>query len=142
MMWLIHQTRNSRASRSGSLKLSQLASLDFGAKYLSTFNKRKPGSLKPPAPTHRSVEICRNWTPQSIRCGLVGMKCGMTQTWTQWGEHVALTVVEVQDLQVVQVKTEEFEGFNALQLGGGWQKRKRLGRTMLGQFTSRNLPFK
>jgi len=55
---------------------------------------------------------------------------------------VPLTVVEIQDLQVVQVKTEEQEGFSALQLGGGWQKRKRLSPTQIGQFTSRSLSLK
>ncbi|KAL1515571.1 hypothetical protein AB1Y20_002191 [Prymnesium parvum] len=70
------------------------------------------------------------------------MKCGMTQAWTVWGEQIPLTVVELQDLQVVQVKTENVEGFNALQLGGGWQKRKRLSRAMLGHFSQRSISYK
>ena len=70
------------------------------------------------------------------------MKCGMTQTWTPWGQHVPLTVIEIQDLQVVQVKTAEKDNVTALQLGAGWQKRKRLRPTQIGHFFSRSLALK
>ena len=88
------------------------------------------------------VSLNREWTPASVRCGALGMKCGMTQTWTRWGERMPLTVVEIQDLQVTKVKTGDKDGLAALQLGGGWQKRKRLSKVLAGQFVSRELPLK
>ena len=82
----------------------------------------------------------REWTRRSRRCGAVGMKCGMTMGWTDEGERLPLTVVELQDLQVTQVKYSE--GEHALQLGGGWQKRKRLSATLASHFEKRGLPLK
>ena len=82
----------------------------------------------------------REWTRRSRRCGAVGMKCGMTMGWTAEGERLPLTVVELQDLQVTQVKYSE--GQHALQLGGGWQKRKRLSATLAKHFEARGLPLK
>jgi len=88
--------------------------------------------------------ISRVWAKNSRRCGAVGMKCGMTHAWLPNGERLPLTVVEVQDVQVVQAKrvdTSEGPGLN-LQLGGGWQKRKRLSKADAGQFEARGLPLK
>ena len=90
----------------------------------------------------REVQISRDWTPRSKRCGALGMKCGMTQAWNRWGQLIPLTVIEIQDCQVIQVKTPEREGFAALQLGAGWQKRKRLNKSAVRHFESRALPLK
>ena len=45
-------------------------------------------------------------------------------------------------MQVVQQKRPEREGFYALKLGGGWQKRKRLSKALAGQFEKVGLPLK
>lgn len=84
----------------------------------------------------------RKMQGESKRCGIIGMKCGMTQGWTAEGKHVPFTIIEVQDLVVTQVKTTERNGFNALQLGGGWQKRKRLRPSEFMQFDGRGLSLK
>ena len=94
------------------------------------------------APQFLPVDVTREWTPQSRRVGALGMKCGMTMEWTPWGERLPLTVIELQDVQVVQVKLEETDGFNALQLGAGWQKRKRINESMARHYESRMLPLK
>lgn len=86
--------------------------------------------------------ISRNWTPTSKRCGALGMKCGMTHEWTKWGEWVPLTVIEIQDVQVVQQKVPERDGFYALKLGGGWQKRKRLTKADARQYEKVGMPLK
>jgi large subunit ribosomal protein L3 len=78
--------------------------------------------------------IPREWVPGSLRCGALGMKCGMTQAWTPHGVRVPLTVIELEDVQVVQRKTVEKEGFNALKLASGWQKSKRLSAAEAGHF--------
>lgn len=88
--------------------------------------------------------LSRIWRADSRRCGAIGMKCGMTHGWLPSGERLPLTIVEVQDVQVVQAKrvpTSEGTGLN-LQLGAGWQKRKRLSKADAGQFEARGLPLK
>ena len=70
------------------------------------------------------------------------MKCGMTQAWSAAGQRVPITMVELQDLQVVKRRTRLIDGVNALQLGGGWQKRKRLTLEAARAFEKRGLPYK
>lgn len=49
--------------------------------------------------------------------GILGKKVGMTQVFTESGELVPVTVVEVQPNVVLQVKTVENDGYEAIQLG-------------------------
>lgn len=86
--------------------------------------------------------IVREWTPGSRRVGAVGMKCGMSQAWSATGERVPLTVIEIQDLQVFKVRTPMTDGVCALQLAGGWEKRKRLSFSAARQYESKGLAYK
>jgi len=86
--------------------------------------------------------VCRDFTPESRRVGAVGMKCGMTQAWSATGRRVALTVVELHDLQVVKVRTPMEDGVCAMQLGGGWQKRKRMTLHEANHFEKKGLSYK
>ena len=86
--------------------------------------------------------MSRDWSANSKRCGALGMKCGMTHAWSSYGEWLPLTVVELQDVQVVQRKEAEKHGFFALKVGSGWQKRKRVNAAFAGQFYSNGLPLK
>lgn len=52
------------------------------------------------------------------------MKVGMIAVWNKWGERYPCTVLHLDECQVVQVKTEETDGYTALQLGVGEAKRK------------------
>lgn len=77
-----------------------------------------------------------------MRVGAIGMKCGMTQGWDTAGKVVPLTVVELQDVQVVQVRDATRSGFWAMQLGAGWQKRKRLSNDEARRYEAHGLPLK
>ena len=89
-----------------------------------------------------SEPVTRTWTPTSRRVGAVGMKCGMTQGWTAAGKRVPLTVVELQDLQVTKVRSQVPNGECALQLGGGWKKRKQMNSAEAGRYDSQGLAYK
>jgi len=66
--------------------------------------------------------------------GLIGRKLGMTQVYDGDGRRVAVTAIEVGPCSVVQCKTAERDGYQAVQLGFGEQKEHRVARPRLGRF--------
>lgn len=66
--------------------------------------------------------------------GLIGRKLGMTQVYDDRGHHVAVTVIEAGPCVVVQRKTAQRDGYDAVQLGFGAQKESRLGKAEAGRF--------
>jgi len=71
--------------------------------------------------------------------GLIGKKKGMTQIWDEAGNRIAVTVIEVGPCPVVQVKTEERDGYAAVQLGYGPQKAQRLSKAQATRFAKAGL---
>ncbi|MEX0325406.1 MAG: 50S ribosomal protein L3 [Puniceicoccaceae bacterium] len=65
---------------------------------------------------------------------LIGKKVGMTQVYTETGEVVPITVIEAGPCPVVQVKREESDGYNAIQIGFGSKKEKNTSNGALGHF--------
>src|SRR5262245_50880591 len=72
-----------------------------------------------------------------MRTGLVAQKVGMTRVFNDAGEHVPVTVLKLDNVQVVAVRTEEKNGYNAVQLGIGKgkvkAKKKKNGNRMKGR---------
>ena len=66
--------------------------------------------------------------------GILGKKIGMTQIFEADGRLINVTVVEAGPCVVVQNKTEETDGYNAVQLGFGEIKEKHMTRPMKGHF--------
>ena len=66
--------------------------------------------------------------------GLLGKKIGMTSVFSAEGKNIPCTVIEVGPCVVTQVKTEETDGYNALQLGFGDEKEKHLTQPEIGHF--------
>lgn len=64
--------------------------------------------------------------------GLLGKKIGQTQVYSDQGVVVPVTVVLAGPNHVLQVKTKETDGYNAVQLGFGEQKEQRLSKGLLG----------
>lgn len=64
--------------------------------------------------------------------GIIGRKLGMTQIFDEAGSVVPVTVIEAGPCPVVQVRTEEKDGYTAVQLGFGAQKDKRATRAEKG----------
>ena len=70
--------------------------------------------------------------------GLIGKKIGMTSIFDEAGRNVACTVVELGPCVVTQVKTEETDGYTALQLGFGDAKEKNTTQAQMGHFEKAN----
>jgi large subunit ribosomal protein L3 len=66
--------------------------------------------------------------------GLIGKKCGMTRVFTEDGESIPVTVVEVQPNRVTQIKTVENDGYTAVQLTTGTRRASRVTKPMAGHF--------
>jgi large subunit ribosomal protein L3 len=64
--------------------------------------------------------------------GLIGRKIGMTRIFNEEGIQVPVTVIEAGPCPVVQVRSEERDGYEAVQLGFGAQKAKRTTRAEMG----------
>lgn len=64
--------------------------------------------------------------------GIIGRKLGMTQIFDEAGAVVPVTVIEAGPCPVVQVKTEETDGYRAVQLGWGEKKDRRAPRAERG----------
>ena len=74
--------------------------------------------------------------------GLLGKKLGMTRIYTDQGEAVAVTVVDVSDNDVVQVKTADTDGYRAVQVGFQNGKAKHLTKQEQGHYTKHGTPLK
>jgi large subunit ribosomal protein L3 len=66
--------------------------------------------------------------------GMIGKKVGMTGLFGPVGEYVPVTVVLVGPCVVTQIKTEATDGYNALQLGFGNRKEKRVTKPLAGHY--------
>jgi large subunit ribosomal protein L3 len=66
--------------------------------------------------------------------GLIGKKIGMTSIFDENGKNIPVTVIEVSPNYVIQVRTKEKDGYEALQLGFDDKKEKRTTKAMKGHF--------
>ncbi|MEE2731005.1 MAG: 50S ribosomal protein L3 [Pseudomonadota bacterium] len=66
--------------------------------------------------------------------GLVGRKCGMTRIFTEDGQSVPVTVIEVEPNRVTQVKAVDTDGYTAVQVTTGSKKASRVGKSAAGHF--------
>jgi large subunit ribosomal protein L3 len=69
-----------------------------------------------------------------MRTGLVAKKLGMTRLFRDDGTHVPVTVLHVDDVQVVAARTDEKDGYTAVQLGWGRAKVKNVSQPNRGHF--------
>jgi len=69
-----------------------------------------------------------------MRTGLIAKKVGMTRIFDGDGQHVPVTVLHVDNCQVVDVRSDEQNGYSALQLGWGSAKVKNVSKSMRGHF--------
>ena len=66
--------------------------------------------------------------------GLLGRKVGMTRLFTDEGEAIPVTVIDVSDNRVAQIKTKATDGYDAIQLAFGTRRASRVTKPMAGHF--------
>ncbi|MEK7990234.1 MAG: 50S ribosomal protein L3 [Thiotrichaceae bacterium] len=66
--------------------------------------------------------------------GIVGRKCGMTRIFTEEGVSIPVTVIEAEPNRVTQIKTEETDGYHAVQVTCGSRRPTRVNKAMTGHF--------
>ncbi|MEL6573981.1 MAG: 50S ribosomal protein L3 [Pseudomonadota bacterium] len=71
-----------------------------------------------------------------LRTGLIAKKVGMTRLFMDDGKQIPVTVLSLENLQVVAQRTSEKDGYVAVQLGAGAAKAKRTSQAMRGHFAA------
>jgi large subunit ribosomal protein L3 len=66
--------------------------------------------------------------------GIVGRKCGMTRVFNDDGASVPVTVVEVEPNRITQIKTDETDGYTAVQVTVGARRASRVNKSQAGHF--------
>ena len=69
-----------------------------------------------------------------MRSGIIAKKVGMTRLFMDDGKQIPVTVLQLENLQVVANRTAEKDGYSAVQLGTGTAKVKRVSKAMRGHF--------
>ena len=71
-----------------------------------------------------------------MRSGILAKKVGMTRLFMEDGKQIPVTVLQLDNLQVVAQRTAEKDGYTAVQLGAGAAKAKRTSKAMRGHFAA------
>lgn len=74
-----------------------------------------------------------------MRSGIIAKKVGMTRLFMEDGKQIPVTVLQLDNLQVVAQRTSEEHGYSAVQLGTGSIKAKRVSKAMRGHFAAANV---
>ena len=74
-----------------------------------------------------------------MRTGVIAKKIGMTRIYNDAGDHVPVTVMQLDGCQVIGQRTAENNGYSAVQLGAGSKKAKRTSKAERGQFAKANV---
>lgn len=69
-----------------------------------------------------------------MRTGIIAKKLGMSRLFSEDGEHIPVTVLKLDEVRVVDVKTMEKNGYTAVQLGYGKAKVKNVSKALRGHF--------
>ncbi len=74
-----------------------------------------------------------------MRSGIIARKVGMTRLFMEDGKQIPVTVLQLDNLQVVAQRTADKDGYTAVQLGAGTAKVKRVSKPMRGHFAAANV---
>jgi large subunit ribosomal protein L3 len=114
-------------SRQQPLEFRRFSAKLTATSVLETYPSKAPVLYDSPEAAHRRRLIRR-------RPGLIAIKRGMVPFYKEDGSQIACTVLEIDRVQVTDVKTKEKHGYYAIQLGIGNRSYKNVTRQMLGHF--------
>jgi large subunit ribosomal protein L3 len=77
-----------------------------------------------------------------MRTGVIAKKMGMTRLFQEDGRHVPVTVLALEECQVVSIRTGEKDGYTALQVGSGEAKQKNVAKPQREHFAKAKVPLK
>ena len=77
-----------------------------------------------------------------MRTGLIAEKIGMSRVFAENGTHFPVTLLKIDACQVVSVKTEDSDGYTAVQLGAGQIKTKNVSQPLRGHFAKAKVEAK
>jgi len=77
-----------------------------------------------------------------MRTGVIAKKVGMTRLFREDGRHVPVTVLSLEECQVVSHRTEDRDGYYAVQLGAGEAKHKNVAKPQREQFAKADVGLK
>jgi large subunit ribosomal protein L3 len=66
--------------------------------------------------------------------GIVGTKCGMTRVFTEQGESIPVTVVEAAPNRITQIKSDDVDGYDAVQITTGTRRASRVNKAAAGHY--------
>lgn len=69
-----------------------------------------------------------------MRCGVVARKLGMSRIFSDDGEHIPVTVLKIEDVEVLAIKSNDKDGYTAVQLGFANKKPKNISKPLRGVF--------
>jgi large subunit ribosomal protein L3 len=96
--------------------------------------EKKMADAKSPAEPAATASMTSASPPRIAGLGLLGRKVGMTRIFNDDGESVPVTVLEVSNNRITQVKTVETDGYAAVQLAHGARKPSRISKPQAGHF--------
>mgnify|MGYP001329423360 FL=1 len=74
-----------------------------------------------------------------MRCGLIAKKIGMTRIFNDDGNSIPVSVLKMDNCEVISKKTKETHGYDALQIGFGSKKPKNISKAERGHFAKNNV---
>ena len=77
-----------------------------------------------------------------MRTGVIAKKVGMTRLFQEDGRHVPVTVLALEDNQVISIRTADTDGYVAVQLGAGEAKQKNVAKPQREHFAKAQVPLK
>ncbi len=69
-----------------------------------------------------------------MRCGVVARKLGMSRIFSDDGEHIPVTILRIEDVEVLAIKSIDKDGYTAVQLGFANKKSKNISKPLRGVF--------
>lgn len=80
------------------------------------------------------VAAAKPWDPSEKRTGVLAMKVGMMPIFDDWGVRHAVTVLQLDECEVVQVKKLDTDGYTSMQVGVGERKTKNVNKPLTHHF--------